>query len=191
MDWEPTRTVYAKKGNARTSAQKCLRCGRPGHVSPDCPAEKPAADRPARNGRPPAKSRNQPPSKSRVQKTLIEVVESEDEYVSAADEVAPVRSRAQELEPAMKDWQEKKGTMDQPSFYVNILINSLTFSHALVDTACGCYGSFSLRFADNARLLRIRLDEPRSLDGVVGETDNEIEEVAYVDIDVDGHIIPN
>ena len=99
----------------------------------------------------------------------------------------------------MKDWQEKKGTMDQPSFYVNILINSLNSSYALIDTACGCYGSFSLRFANKARLLRIRLNEPRSLDGVVGETDSKIEEVAYVDIDVDGHkqqrcffyIIPN
>ena len=58
--------------------------------------------------------------------------------------------------------------MDQPGFYVNKLINSLTFSYALIDTACGCFGTLSLRFANKARLPRIRLDEPRALDRITG-----------------------
>ena len=77
--------------------------------------------------------------------------------------------------------------MDQPSFYTNILINSLIFSYALVDTACGCFGTLSLRFANKARLPRIRLDEPRALDGIVGDTGCQITELAYADIDIDGH----
>ena len=84
MDWEPTASV--KKGNARAASQNCRRCNRPGHVSPNCPAAKPAEDRPAYTPRPSTSRRSQSSRRTRVQKTKAETVEEEDEFLSADEE---------------------------------------------------------------------------------------------------------
>lgn len=76
--------------------------------------------------------------------------------------------------------------MDQEGFYVNIGFNKLYFTRALVDNGCGCYMSVSQRFANQAGLPRIDIT-PRDLHQVDTVTKKAITQVAYTDIDLDGH----
>lgn len=76
--------------------------------------------------------------------------------------------------------------MDCPAFYVNFGVNGISYTRAMVDSGCLCYGSMSNAFAKRLRLPRIPIT-PRDLEAVNVVTAGAITHVAYADTDVDGH----
>ena len=86
MDWEPTRTSVIRKSATHSIAQGCYRCNRPGHIARDCPATKPADNRPGRSSKSYGTSRVQGQQRRQALKTTVEEADDEEEYVSAAEE---------------------------------------------------------------------------------------------------------
>lgn len=76
--------------------------------------------------------------------------------------------------------------MDCPAFYVNFGVNGISYTRAMVDSGCLCYGSMSNAFAKRLRLPRLPIT-PRDLEAVNVVTAGAITHVAYADTDVDGH----
>ncbi|KAF4886621.1 Transposon Tf2-6 polyprotein [Colletotrichum fructicola] len=76
--------------------------------------------------------------------------------------------------------------MDQEGLYVNIGINTTYFTRALYDDGCHCYMSISLKLARKLRLPTIDIT-PRDLLQVSHVQKRAITQVAYFDIDIDGH----
>jgi predicted aspartyl protease len=87
---------------------------------------------------------------------------------------------------ARREWDTKKGKMDQNGQYVNAIFNKDTFAYAFVDGGCLCYMTVSSKFAKRAGLQRIAIT-PRKLQQVVGTQARAITEVAYGSLDIDGH----
>ena len=88
--------------------------------------------------------------------------------------------------------------MDGEPFIVSTRVNGICFAKTLIDSGCLAYGTVSQRFARKWRLERIPIT-PRPLTELMSTTTNAISEVAYMDIDLDGHqqrriflyVIPN
>ena len=88
--------------------------------------------------------------------------------------------------------------MDSEPFIISTRVNGICFAKTLVDSGCLAYGTVSQRFARKWRLERIPIT-PRPLTELMSTTTNAISEVAYMDIDLDGHqqrriflyVIPN
>jgi hypothetical protein len=88
--------------------------------------------------------------------------------------------------------------MDGEPFIVSTRVNGICFAKTLIDSGCLAYGTVSQRFARKWRLERIPIT-PRPLTELMSTTMNAISEVAYMDIDLDGHqqrriflyVIPN
>lgn len=76
--------------------------------------------------------------------------------------------------------------MDGNPFHVNYGVNGIHYTRALVDSGCLCFATISRSFARWLRLTRIPLT-PRDLVQVNATARNVIREVAYADIDTDGH----
>jgi predicted aspartyl protease len=76
--------------------------------------------------------------------------------------------------------------MDQRGLYVNIGINEIHYTKALVDNGCHCYMTISKSCAKKLQLPRISIP-PRSLTQVNTTSDNAISEVTYFSMDIDGH----
>ena len=98
----------------------------------------------------------------------------------------------------MQEWKQAKGTMDGEPFIVSTRVNRICFAKTLMDSGCLAYGTVSQRFARKWRLERIPIT-PRPLTELMSTTKDAITEVAYMDIDLDGHqqrrvflyVIPN
>ena len=88
--------------------------------------------------------------------------------------------------------------MDGEPFIVSTRVNGVHFAKTLIDSGCLAYGTVSQRFARKWRLERIPIT-PRPLTELMSTTADAISEVAYMDIDLDGHqqrrvflyVIPN
>ena len=88
--------------------------------------------------------------------------------------------------------------MDGEPFIISTRVNGICFAKTLIDSGCLAYGTVSQRFARKWRLERIPIT-PRPLTELMSTTTNAISEVAYMDIDLDGHqqrriflyVIPN
>jgi hypothetical protein len=88
--------------------------------------------------------------------------------------------------------------MDGEAFIVSTRVNGICFAKTLIDSGCLAYGTVSQRFARKWRLERIPIT-PRPLIELMSTTASAISEVAYMDIDLDGHqqrrvffyVIPN
>ena len=76
--------------------------------------------------------------------------------------------------------------MDKLGFYVNIGINRVRYTWAFIDSGCLCYMSVSECFANQLRLLRIKIP-PWGLQQFATEAPKAIKEVGYASIDIDGH----
>ena len=101
--------------------------------------------------------------------------------------VTPGRSRCQEEQAeAVRDWNNRKKNMDQNGLYVNAIFNKDTVTHAFIDSGCLCYMTVSSKFAKKAGLQRISITR-RRLQQVAGIQDQAIAEVAYGNLDIDGH----
>lgn len=87
---------------------------------------------------------------------------------------------------AQSDWKRAKKTMDGKPFHINLGINGTHYTEALVDSGCLCFATVSLAFARRSHLPRISIT-PRDLKQVNVTTKGAIREVAYADIDIDGH----
>jgi hypothetical protein len=88
--------------------------------------------------------------------------------------------------------------MDSEPFIVSTRVNGICYARTLIDSGCLAYGTISQRFAQKWRLERIAIT-PRPLTELMSTTKSAISEVAYMDIDLDGHqqrriflyVIPN
>src|SRR4051794_28816158 len=88
--------------------------------------------------------------------------------------------------------------MDGEPFIVSTRVNGICYAKTLIDSGCLAYGTISQRFAQKWRLERIPIT-PRPLTELMSTTKSAISEVAYMDIDLDGHqqrriflyVIPN
>lgn len=101
--------------------------------------------------------------------------------------VAPGEKRRQEHEQAHKDWEKLEKKMDSPGFYINIGINQEYYSTAFVDCGCLCYGTISLKLARKLGLPRIPIP-PRSLQQISTTLPGAIQDVTYIDLDIDGYM---
>jgi predicted aspartyl protease len=87
-----------------------------------------------------------------------------------------------------KAWSEfEKDSMDGSPVLVSTLINRECFAKTLVDTGCLSYGVIDSRFVRKHNLPRLQI-APRSLTGFDGPATGQIDEVAAVRIDIDGHV---
>ena len=88
--------------------------------------------------------------------------------------------------------------MDGEPFIISTRVNGICFAKTLIDSGCLAYGTVSEHFARKWRLERIPI-VPRPLTELMSTTKKAISEVAYMDIDLDGHqqrrvflyVIPN
>lgn len=76
--------------------------------------------------------------------------------------------------------------MDSAPFTMSILINKETYASTLFDTGCLSYGMITSRFAQRHNLQRMKIN-PRTLTGFDGPSGSSVDEVAVVQIDIDGH----
>lgn len=76
--------------------------------------------------------------------------------------------------------------MDQDGIYVNLGINGIHYTRALFDNGCHSYMAISEHLQRKLRLPTLSIS-PRSLEQVAGIDYNAINQVAYFDIDIDGH----
>ncbi len=76
--------------------------------------------------------------------------------------------------------------MDGNPFYINLGINGIHYTKALVDSGCLYFATISLSLASRLRLPCI-LITPRDLAQVNVIVKGAIREVAYADTDIDGH----
>ena len=76
--------------------------------------------------------------------------------------------------------------MDVEPFIISTRVNKICYAKTLIDSGCLAYGTVSQRFARKWRLERIPI-APRPLTELMSTTMNAISEVAYIDIDLDGH----
>lgn len=76
--------------------------------------------------------------------------------------------------------------MDGKPFIVNTFINDIIFASTLIDTGCLSYGLCDSHFAQKNNLVRLKIN-PREVVGFDGKVASSVNEVAIVDIDLDGH----
>ncbi|KAI0992479.1 hypothetical protein K3495_g15706, partial [Podosphaera aphanis] len=76
--------------------------------------------------------------------------------------------------------------MDGKPFVISTLINSTVFANTLVDTGCLSYGLCDSSFAQRNNLARLEIN-PREVIGFDGKVASLVNEVAVIDIDLDGH----
>lgn len=76
--------------------------------------------------------------------------------------------------------------MDQEGIYMNIGINGIHFTRAMFDDGCHSYMAISESLQRKLQLPTISIN-PRSLRQIAGVDYNAIGQVAYFDIDIDGH----
>ena len=76
--------------------------------------------------------------------------------------------------------------MDSPPFYINISINGIYYTKALVNSGCLCFSTISLSLTKRLRLLYI-LITPYNLAQVNVTTKGAIQEVAYIDTNIDSY----
>ena len=75
--------------------------------------------------------------------------------------------------------------MDSEPFLVDIRINGIDFTKALVDNGCLCYATISDQLATTLKLPRISIP-PRILDGVIAGQ-GQITHITYASVDIHGH----
>ena len=199
----------------RRRAGHCLRCGRPGHFIRNCtlrPAVRPQPlSRPPRSNHPlqpwsnriqqpryaPEPSRTEQPSyqpnqteasKARVDESTSLTLDFPDNEDGPKETLTDTveESNEQERKEALRDWKEAKRVMDGEPFIVSTRVNGIAFAKTLIDSGCLAYGTVSERFARKWHLDRISIP-PRALAELKSVTSNAITEVAYMDIDLDGH----
>ncbi|TQS35488.1 hypothetical protein Golomagni_04091 [Golovinomyces magnicellulatus] len=179
MDWEPTQTiniantqrnvmrqtqpdretwVSREEIGRRIEAGLCLRCGRRGHVIKDCSLL--PAYNPNRQGK-------NLSSKPKVTAASVSV-DQEFEDVSG------------------NEWNRFEKSMDCKPFIVNTFINDIIFASTLIDTGCLSYGLCDSHFAQKNNLVRLKIN-PREVVGFDGKIASSVNEVAVVNIDLDGH----
>ncbi len=76
--------------------------------------------------------------------------------------------------------------MDSAPFTMSVLINKETYAHTLFDTGCLSYGMITSRFARKHNLQHMKIN-PHTVTGFDGPSDSSVDEVAIVQIDIDGH----
>lgn len=76
--------------------------------------------------------------------------------------------------------------MDVPLFYVDVLLNDLSYSKALVDSGCSCYALISERLVSKLQVDTIPI-RPRPINGVFEDVARTINRVAHMSLDVGGH----
>jgi hypothetical protein len=79
----------------------------------------------------------------------------------------------------------KKLFKQEKPFKVDVQLNEIQSTQALVDSGCLCYATVSDSLVESFDLPRIRIPT-RTLDGVVGNQ-GQIEYVTYFDADIHGH----
>ncbi|KAI0994838.1 hypothetical protein K3495_g13345 [Podosphaera aphanis] len=76
--------------------------------------------------------------------------------------------------------------MDGQPFAVKVFINDIIFANTLIDSDCLSYGLCDSRFAQRKNFARLKI-KPREVIGFDGKFASSVDEVAVVDIDLDGH----
>jgi hypothetical protein len=76
--------------------------------------------------------------------------------------------------------------MDQTSLYVNIGINLLHFTYALVDNGCYYYAIALERFVKKLNIPRISI-QPRGLEQMNSIIENGIKKITYFAVNLDDH----
>ncbi|RKF84269.1 hypothetical protein GcM1_127001, partial [Golovinomyces cichoracearum] len=189
MDWEPTQTikianiqrnvmrrtqpdratwVSREDIDRRIEAGLCMRCGGRGHVIKNCSLL------PAYNPNQRGKNLS---SKPKVTAAPVPV-DQEFEEVSG--------NRPERKFDLKKEWNRFEESMDCKPFIVNTFINDIVSTSTLIDTGCLSYGLCDSNFAQKNNLVRLKVN-PREVVGFDGKIASSVNEVAVVDIDLDGH----
>ncbi|KAI1006229.1 hypothetical protein K3495_g1992 [Podosphaera aphanis] len=76
--------------------------------------------------------------------------------------------------------------MNSSPFLIDCQLNSSFYLHALIDTGCLCFAAFSKDLVKNNNLPRIKIPEKSLQLAEKDEKERTINEVTYVDLDIDG-----
>jgi hypothetical protein len=79
-----------------------------------------------------------------------------------------------------------KERMDGEPFLVDIRMNTMDYTEALIDSGCLCYASIDDKLCSKLKLPRIPIT-PHRLEGVTGTTPSKINWISHANVDIAGH----